>query len=81
MEDLLVNKLLSFALKNETPSGFVIAGVLIFLTIKMKSLKSDIESIREDMRFIKLTLLNRTVNGDHENVIPLSDKKSDRSRD
>lgn len=79
MEELIINKLVTLVFKNETPSGVVIAGVLAFLLYRLKSLRTDVSSIKDDINFIKLTLLNRSINNketdDDRNIIRLRDEK------
>ena len=69
MESVLISKIFEMMLKNETPTGVIIAGVLIYMLYRIKHLKNDIESIKEDISFIKKTLINGDVSND--NVIKL----------
>ena len=73
MEDLLLSKILGVMLKNETPTGVIVACCWLYMLYKMKSIKGDVKTLKEDISFIKISLISRVMRND--NVIELSNKK------
>lgn len=79
MEELLINKIMNVMLKNETPSGVIIMSCWLIMLYKMRFIKKDVKDLKEDISFIKVSLINRVMRND--NVIELGNKKPNDKRD